>query len=87
MLDKSLRCRVDAHRLDAGVAVKRICTTANLLAYRVLEEFVDEDHIASSKLFAPAHLLLYPLAVADDELEIEIAHRSAGFALGSSRPA
>ena len=41
---------------------------------------VDEDHIASSKLFAPAHLLLHHLAVVDDELEIEIAHRNAGFA-------
>ena len=42
---------------------------------------MDEDHIASSKLFAPAHLLLYHLAVVDDELEIEIAHRNASFAL------
>jgi hypothetical protein len=30
---------------------------------------------------APAHLLLDHLAVVDDELEIEIAHRGAGFAL------
>jgi hypothetical protein len=44
---------------------------------------VDEDHITSSKLFAPAHLLLYHLAVVDDELEIEIAHRSASFALAA----
>src|ERR1700730_10369721 len=83
MLDQSLRRRVDAHRLDTGVAVKRICTTANLLAYRVLDEPVDEDHITSSKLFASAHLLLYHLAVVDDELEIQIAHRSASFALAA----
>src|SRR5258705_178911 len=48
---------------------------------RVLEEPVDEDHIASSKLFAPTHLLLHHLAVVEDELKIEIAHRNAGFAL------
>ena len=42
---------------------------------------MDEDHIASSKLFAPAHLLLHHLAVMNDELEIKIAHRNAGFAL------
>ena len=79
MLHESLRRRVDAHRLDAGIAVKRIGAAADLLAHRVLEQPVDEDHITSSKLFAPAHLLLHHLAVVDDELEVEIAHRSAGF--------
>ena len=44
---------------------------------------MDKDHIAPGKLFAPAHLLLHHLAVVDDELEIEIAHRGAGFALAS----
>jgi hypothetical protein len=44
---------------------------------------VDEDHITSSKLFAPAHLLLHHFAVVDDELEIEITHRGAGLALTS----
>ena len=83
MFDKSLRCWVDAHSLDAGIAVKCIGAAANLLAYRVLEEPVDEDHIASSKLFAPAHLLLHHLAVMDDDLEIKIAHRNAGFALAN----
>ena len=42
---------------------------------------MDQDHIASSKFFAPAHLLLHHLAVVDDELKIEIAHRNARFAL------
>src|SRR5437879_9671860 len=63
MLDESLRRWVDAHGLDAGVAVKRIGAAANLLIYRVLEKPMDEDHIASGKLFAPAHLLLHHLAV------------------------
>src|SRR6267378_689033 len=81
MLDESLRRRFDAHGLGAGVAVKRIGAAANLLAHRVLEEPVDENHIASRKLFASAHLLLHHLAVMDDELEIKIAHRNAGFAL------
>src|SRR5262245_65578040 len=57
MLDESLCRRVHAHSLDAGVAVKRIGAAANLLTYRVLEEPMDEDHIATGKLFAPAHLL------------------------------
>jgi hypothetical protein len=81
MLDESLRRRVDAHSLDAGVAVERICAAANLLAHRVLEEPMDENHFASCKLFTSAHLLLHHLAVMDDELEIKIAHRNAGFAL------
>src|SRR5215831_5334636 len=77
MLDESLRRRVDAHSLDAGVAVKRIGAAANLLTHRVLEESVDEDHVASG------HLLLHHFAVMDDELEIKIAHRNAGFALAT----
>src|SRR3981081_3858857 len=81
MLDEPLCYRVDAHGLYAGVAVKRISAAADLVAHCVLEEPVDEDHIASSKLFAPTHLLLHHLAVVDDELKIEIAHRNAGFAL------
>src|SRR6516225_3348756 len=81
VLDESLRRRVHAHSLDAGVAVKRIGAAANLITYRVLEKPMDEDNIASSKLFAPAHLLLHHLAVMDDELEIKIAHRNAGPAL------
>src|SRR5580704_1045424 len=83
MLDESLRNRVHAHSLDAGVAVHCIGAAANLFAYRVLEEPVDEDHIASGKLFAPAHLLLNHLAVVDDELKIKIAQRNAGFAFAS----
>src|SRR5262249_2599846 len=83
MLDESLCHRVDIHSLDARVAVKRIGAAANLLIYRVLEEPMDEDHIASGKLFAPAHLLLHHLAAMDDELKIKIAHRNAGFALAS----
>src|SRR5215469_9303393 len=83
MLDESLRRRVDAHSPDAGVAVKRIGAAANLLTCRVLEEPMDEDHIASGKLFAPAHLLLHHLTMMDDELEIKIAHCNAGFALAS----
>jgi len=41
---------------------------------------VDEYHVASGKLFAPAHFLLNHLAVMDDELKIQIAHRNASFA-------
>src|SRR4029077_14530711 len=78
MLDESQRRRVHAHSLDAGVAVERIGAAANLLAYRVLQESMDEDHIASGKLFAPAHLLLHHLAVMHDNLKIKIAHRNAG---------
>ena len=44
---------------------------------------MDEDHIASGKLFAPAHLLLHHLAVMDDKLKVKIAHRNTGFALAS----
>src|SRR6516164_8186168 len=83
MLDESLCRRVDAHSPDAGVAVKRIGAAANLLTHRVLEEPMDEDHVASGKLFAPGHLLLHHFAVMDDELEIKIAHCNAGFALAS----
>src|SRR5215831_20506702 len=81
MLNESLRRWIHAHSLDAGVAVKRIGAAANLLTYRVLEKPMDEDHIASSKLLAPAHLLLHHLAVMDDELKIEVAHRNTSFAL------
>ena len=42
---------------------------------------MDENYIASSQLFTPAHLLLHHLAVMDDELKIKIAHRNAGLAL------
>ena len=42
---------------------------------------MDENDVASGELFSPAHLLLHHLAVMDDELEIEIAHRGAGLAL------
>src|SRR6476646_1245947 len=65
MLDEPLRHWVHVHSLDAGVAVKCIGTAANLLTYRVLEEPMDQDHIASSKFFAPAHLVLHHLAVVD----------------------
>ena len=41
---------------------------------------MDQDHIAPGKLFAPTHLLLHHLAVMDDELKIQIAHRNASFA-------
>ena len=83
MLHESLRRRVDAHRLDAGVAVKCVGAAADLLAHRVFEEFVDEYYVTSGKLFAPAHLLFHRLAVVDNELEIKIAHRCAGVALAS----
>jgi hypothetical protein len=42
---------------------------------------MDEDHIASGKLFAPAHPLLHHLAVMDNKLKIKIAHCNTGFAL------
>ena len=42
---------------------------------------MDENDVASGEFFSPAHLLLHHLAVMDDELEIEIAHRDAGLAL------
>ena len=42
---------------------------------------MDEDDVAPGELFSPAHSLLHHLAVVDDELEIEIAHRDAGPAL------
>ena len=42
---------------------------------------MDENDIAPGELLSPAHLLLHHLAVMDDELEIEIAHRDAGLAL------
>ena len=83
MLDETLRRRVHAHSLDACVAVKCIGAAAELFTYRVLEEPMDQDHIASSKLFAPAHLLLHHLAVMDDKLKIKVAHRNAGFALAA----
>src|ERR1700741_3099258 len=82
MLDESLHRRVH-NSLYAGVAVERIGAAANLFTHRVLEEPMDEDHIASGKLFAPAHLLLHHLAVMDDELKIKTAHRNAGFAFTS----
>ena len=44
---------------------------------------MDENDIVPGELFSPAHLLLHHLAVMDDELEIEIAHRAAGPALAS----
>src|SRR6516225_4288370 len=44
---------------------------------------MNEDHVATGKLFAPAHLLLHHLAVMDDKLKVEIAHRNTGFALAS----
>src|SRR5450755_2127241 len=63
MLDEALCHRIYAKSLDAGVAAKHIGAAANLLGYRVLEESMDEDHIASRKLFASAHLLLHHLAM------------------------
>ena len=47
--------------LDAGVAVERIGAAADIPAHGVLKEPVDEDHVTSSQLFAPAHLLLHHL--------------------------
>src|SRR4051812_37617183 len=81
MLDEALRHWIYAHGLDASVAVKHISPAANLLGYRVLEESMDQNHIASCKLFASAHLLLHHLAVMDNKLKIKIAHRNTGFAL------
>src|SRR4051794_26907549 len=52
MLDEPLCHRIHTHRPDASVAVKRIGAAASRLRYRVLEESMDEDHIASGKLFA-----------------------------------
>jgi hypothetical protein len=86
MLDEPLRHRIHAHSLDSGVAVKCIGTAANFLTYRVLEEPMDENYIASSQLFTPAHLLLHHLAVMNDELKIKIAHRDTGFALAGRCP-
>src|SRR4051812_24397830 len=81
MLDEALRHRIYAHGLDAGLAVKHISPAANLLGYRVLEKSMDQDHIASCKLFASAHLLLHHLTVMDNKFKIKIAHCNTGFAL------
>ena len=76
MLEEPLRHWVHAHNLDAGVAVKCIGTAVNVLTYGVLKEPMDENYIASSELFTPAHFLLHHLAVMDDELKTKIAHRN-----------
>src|SRR4029434_10940855 len=86
MLDESLCRRIYAHSLDAGVAVKHIGAATNRLGYRVLQESMDEDHIASGKLFAPAHPLLHHLAVMYNKLKIKIAHCNTGFALAGRCP-
>jgi hypothetical protein len=85
MRDEPLRRWLHAHSLDTGVALKRIGAAAYLLTYCVLEQPMDQDHIASSMLFAPAHLLLHHFAVMNDELKIKIAHRNASFALAGRR--
>src|SRR5262249_20221081 len=85
MLQESLRDRVYAHGLHAGVTVKRVSAVADFLAYRVLKEPMDENYVASCKLLAAAHLLFHHLAVMDDKLEIKIAHCNAGFTLAPRR--
>ena len=80
MRDQALRRRIDAHRRDRRVAIERVGAAAEFFAERVLEQPVNEDHVAAGEFFPPAHLLLHHLAVMDDELEIEVAHRGAGAA-------
>jgi hypothetical protein len=53
MLEETLRCGIDPHRLHAGVGIERIGVGAERLADFVLEEAVDQDHIPAGELFAP----------------------------------
>src|SRR5215472_7048268 len=47
MLDKALRDRINSHHPHAGVGIERIGARAELLADIVLEQAVDQNHIAA----------------------------------------
>jgi hypothetical protein len=49
----------------------------------VLEQTVDEDHVAAGKLLATRHLLPDELAVMNDELDVEALHLAASLALAA----
>src|SRR5215212_6217048 len=85
MLDEALRRRIDAHRLDAGLGIQGISMPAEALVHGVLQEAVDEDHVAASEFLPARHAVPDKLAVMADELEIERLHLAASVALARRR--
>src|SRR5208337_465903 len=85
VLDEALRVRVDAHRLDAGIGIKRISVAAEALAHCVLQEAMNDDDVAACEFLTAGHPVLHELAVVADELEVEALHVAAGAALAGCR--
>ena len=81
MLDQTLRDRIDAHGLDAGVGIERVGVAAQALVDGVLQQAVNEDDIATGEFLAATHPMLDELAIVADELEVEDLHLAAGAAL------
>ncbi len=86
VLDQAARGRiVDPHRGDAALAVHRVGGDAGRLFDVVLQEPVDDDHVAADELLPRAELLTNHLAVVGDHLEVEVRDEDAGVALAGRR--
>ncbi len=83
VLDEALHIRVDPHGPHAGVGIERIGVRAEGLADLVLEQAVDQDHVAAGEFFAARHPLPDELAVMNDELDVEALHAAAGLTLAA----
>ena len=57
--------------MHGGIGVKSVSPASEFLLDFVLEQAMNEDHIAADQLFLPAHGLLRDLPVVNDEFEIE----------------
>ena len=84
VLDETLRRGIDPHRPHAGVGIERIGARPECLADVVLEEAVDQDHVAAGEFLAARHLLPDELAVMNHELDVEALHPAAGLALATA---
>ena len=83
VLDEALRRRIDRHRPDAGVGIEGVGMPAKRFADVVLEQAVDQDHVAAGEFLQAPHLLPDELAMVHDELDVEALHAAAGLALAA----
>ena len=71
--------------VDAGVGVHRVGREARRLGDVVLQQAVDDDHVAPDELLPRPELLADDPAVMGDDLEIEVGDEDAGVAVAGGR--
>jgi hypothetical protein len=86
VLDEAGRGRVvEAHRRDAGGGVHRVGVDPEFLADVVLQQPVDDDHVAPDELLPRRDPLADDLPVVGDNLQVEVRDEDAGVALAARR--